>query len=182
MRFNRFLHLIAFSFSGKAHRGSPASGGVTTKMLDAGAPSQAKRTPDFGRYLPLSGGGPGLPSPAIPAATAGAAGLFAVSGAWTGLFRFKETTPIRHLRTARRGMSLPPPPVPLSPRSPPQHRKGAGNQGQLPRPERPAGAHLGGRPHSTVSSSMFFTLRAHREIYGSKLRHTQLAMVFYHLY
>ena len=55
MRFNRFLHLIAFS--GKAHRGSPASGGVTTKMLDAGAPSQAKRTPDFGRYLPLSGGG-----------------------------------------------------------------------------------------------------------------------------
>ena len=57
MRFNRFLHLIAFS--GKAHRGSPASGGVTTKMLDAGAPSQAKRTPDFGRYLPLSGGGRG---------------------------------------------------------------------------------------------------------------------------
>ena len=57
MRFNRFLHLIAFS--GKAHRGSPASGGVTTKMLDAGAPSQAKRTPDFGRYLPLSGGGSG---------------------------------------------------------------------------------------------------------------------------
>ena len=26
-------------------------------MLDAGAPSQAKRTPDFGRYLPLSVGG-----------------------------------------------------------------------------------------------------------------------------
>ena len=25
-------------------------------MLDAGAPSQAKRTPDFGRYLPLSAG------------------------------------------------------------------------------------------------------------------------------
>ena len=56
MRFNRFLHLIAFS--GKAHRRSPASGRVTTKMLDAGAPSQAKRTPDFSRYIPLSGGGP----------------------------------------------------------------------------------------------------------------------------
>ena len=27
-------------------------------MLDAGAPSQAKRTPDFSRYIPLSGGGP----------------------------------------------------------------------------------------------------------------------------
>ena len=52
MCFNRFLHLIAFS--GKAHRGSPASGRLTTKMRDAGAPSQAKRTPDFGRYLPLS--------------------------------------------------------------------------------------------------------------------------------
>ena len=32
-------------------------------------------------------------------------------------------------------------------------------QGQLPGPERPAGANLGGRPHSTVSSITFFTLR-----------------------
>ena len=29
-----------------------------------------------------------------------------VPGAWTGLFRFKETTPIWHLRMVRRGMSL----------------------------------------------------------------------------
>ena len=63
MRFNRFLHLIAFS--GKAHRRSPASGRVTTKMLDAGAPSQAKRTPDFSRYIPLSGGD--LPTAQKPA-------------------------------------------------------------------------------------------------------------------
>ena len=52
MRFNRLLHLIAFS--GKAHRGSPASGRVTTKMPDADAPSHVKRTPDFSPYLPLS--------------------------------------------------------------------------------------------------------------------------------
>ena len=66
MRFNRFLHLIAFS--GKAHRGSPASGRLTTKMPDAGAPSQAKRTPDFGRYLPLSalGGGKTGANPTDP--------------------------------------------------------------------------------------------------------------------
>ena len=53
MRFNRFLHLIAFA--GKAHRGSPASGGLTTKMPDGGAPSQAMSQPDFSPYLPLSG-------------------------------------------------------------------------------------------------------------------------------
>ena len=53
MRFNRFSHLIAFS--GKAHRRSPASGRVITKMPDTNAPSQAKRTPDFGPYIPLSG-------------------------------------------------------------------------------------------------------------------------------
>ena len=52
MRFNRFLHLIAFA--GKAHRGSPASGGLTTKMPDGGAPSQAMSQPDFSPYLPLS--------------------------------------------------------------------------------------------------------------------------------
>ena len=56
MRFNRFLHLIAFA--GKAHRGSPASGGLTTKMPDGGAPSQAMSQPDFSPYLPLSGGIP----------------------------------------------------------------------------------------------------------------------------
>ena len=55
MRFNRFLHLIAFA--GKAHRGSPASGGLTTKMPDGGAPSQAMSQPDFSPYLPLSGEG-----------------------------------------------------------------------------------------------------------------------------
>ena len=54
MRFNRFLHLIAFA--GKAHRGSPASGGLTTKMPDGGAPSQAMSQPDFSPYLPLPGG------------------------------------------------------------------------------------------------------------------------------
>ena len=58
MRFNRLLRLIAFS--GKAHRGSPASGRVTTKMPDADAPSQVKRTSDFGRYLPLSAPPPRL--------------------------------------------------------------------------------------------------------------------------
>ena len=58
MRFNRFLHLIAFA--GKAHRGSPASGGLTTKMPDGGAPSQAMSQPDFSPYLPLSGVGAGL--------------------------------------------------------------------------------------------------------------------------
>ena len=54
MRFNRFLHLIAFS--GKAHRGSPASGRLTTKMPEADAPSQVNSRADFGRYIPLSGG------------------------------------------------------------------------------------------------------------------------------
>ncbi len=42
-------------FSGKEHRGSPASGRVITKMPEADAPSQARRRPNFGRYLPLSG-------------------------------------------------------------------------------------------------------------------------------
>ena len=58
MRFNRFLHLIAFA--GKAHRGSPASGGLTTKMPDGGAPSQAMSQPDFSLYLPLSAGVAGI--------------------------------------------------------------------------------------------------------------------------
>ena len=94
MRFNCFLHLIAFS--GKAHRGSPASGGVTTKMLDAGAPSQAKRTPDFGRYLPLSGGGTdklagGRTHPA-------AAGRHALFSAYVGLSKAKR--PYLHQRRA----------------------------------------------------------------------------------
>ena len=54
MRFNRFLHLIAFS--GKAHRRSPAFGRVSQPRLpDTNAPSQAKSTPDFGPYIPLSG-------------------------------------------------------------------------------------------------------------------------------
>ena len=53
---NRFLHLIAFA--GKAHRGSPASGGLTTKMPDGGAPSQAMSQPDFSPYLPLSAPAP----------------------------------------------------------------------------------------------------------------------------
>ena len=57
MRFDRLLHLIAFS--GKAHRGSPASGRVTTKMPDAGAPSQATRKPNFRLYIPLSVVSPG---------------------------------------------------------------------------------------------------------------------------
>ena len=54
MRFNRFLHLIAFS--GKAHGDPPASGLDTTKMPDAPAPSQATAKASFSRYLPLSGG------------------------------------------------------------------------------------------------------------------------------
>ena len=52
MRFNRFLHLIAFS--GKAHGDPPASGLDTTKMPDAPAPSQATAKASFSRYLPLS--------------------------------------------------------------------------------------------------------------------------------
>ena len=53
MGFDRLLHWAGFPR--EAHRGSPASGRVTTKMPEADAPSQAKRTPDFGRYIPLSG-------------------------------------------------------------------------------------------------------------------------------
>ena len=54
MRFNRFLHLIAFL--GKAHGEPPAFGRFTTKMTDAPVPSQAKRPADFGPYIPLSEG------------------------------------------------------------------------------------------------------------------------------
>ena len=43
MHFNSLLNMIGFS--GKAHRGSPAFGRVTTKMRVAGGPSQVKRTP-----------------------------------------------------------------------------------------------------------------------------------------
>ena len=68
MRFNRFLHLIAFA--GKAHRGSPASGGLTTKMPDGGAPSQAMSQPDFSPYLPLSAEGYPADSD-LPAGTGG---------------------------------------------------------------------------------------------------------------
>ena len=56
MRFNRFLHLIAFP--GKAHRGSPVSGLVITKMPEADAPSQVTfQSQISSRYIPLSGGG-----------------------------------------------------------------------------------------------------------------------------
>ena len=60
----------------------------------------------------------------------------------------------------------PRPLVPFSPRCPPQHRKRVGGRGQLPGFERPAGAHVGGSPHSGVSSGTFFTLRTHREMSG----------------
>ena len=43
MRFDSLLNMMGLS--GKAHRGSPAFGRVTTKMRDAGAPSQVERTP-----------------------------------------------------------------------------------------------------------------------------------------
>ena len=59
MGLDRLLHWAGFPR--EAHRGSPASGRVTTKMPEADAPSQAKRTPDFGRYLPLP-----LPPPPPP--------------------------------------------------------------------------------------------------------------------
>ena len=58
MRFNRLLHLIAFS--GKAHGGPPASGCDINKMPDSPAPSQAKRAPDFSPYIPLSAGPQGV--------------------------------------------------------------------------------------------------------------------------
>ena len=59
MRFNRLLHLIAFS--GKAHGGPPASGLDTTKMPDSPALSQATAKASFSPYLPLSGPPPGVP-------------------------------------------------------------------------------------------------------------------------
>ena len=58
MRFDRLLHPMAFS--GKAHEGTSAFRPDTHRMTETSAPSQAKRTPDFIRYLPL----PGPPSSA----------------------------------------------------------------------------------------------------------------------
>ena len=59
MRFNRFLHLIAFS--GKAHGDPPASGCDINKMPETPAPSQAMAKPSLSRYIPLSGGFPPAP-------------------------------------------------------------------------------------------------------------------------
>ena len=66
MRFNHLLHLIAFP--GKAQGTPPAFGFVKTKMPDSPAPSQAKPTPNFSRYIPLSalGGGQNRPQPYGP--------------------------------------------------------------------------------------------------------------------
>ena len=117
---------------------------------------------------PCQGGCPGLPRTADPgatgAATAGAAVPSAAAAARTGLFLFKETAPLPHLRMVRRGMSLPPSAGSVFTTGPPQHRKREGVQGRLPGPERPAGPHLGEPPHSTASLNTFFTLRAHLEI------------------
>ncbi len=88
MRFNRLLHLIAFQ--GKAHRESPASGRLTTKMPEAGAPSQSTCRPISAVTFPNlrrrvrkpaianTGHGPFRPGRLIFALAVVAAAMFAV--------------------------------------------------------------------------------------------------------
>ena len=170
MRFNRFLHLIAFS--GKAHGDPPASGLDTTKMPDAPAPSQATAKANFSRYLPLSGGGTRLFYAAVR----------------RGPRRYRRNDgrgrpSVRRLRcvaqSVERHMNASGPTLPgdspgnvAAPvrRFHLQHgvagnrEKERASRVSYQGPERPAGPDLQGPPHSAISFSTFFMFQAHPEI------------------
>ena len=108
MRFNRFLHLIAFS--GKAHGDPPASGLDTSKMPDAPAPSQATAKASFSRYLPLSGSGAGKGWDVLYLGRAAASALAAVRPQGAApqdlVFQLSEVQIHRRIRDAARAAGL----------------------------------------------------------------------------